>query len=96
MSAAGIEPDPEKLKAVSEWPVPKTLTELRAFVALASYYRRHVQGFAAIARPLHDLTKKGQPFVWSLERQSAFERLKASLLSYPHLGNPVVGGGVRG
>ena len=60
VSSEGIEPDPDKLSAVSEWPVPQTLTELRAFVALASYYRRHVKGFAGIARPLHDLTKKNQ------------------------------------
>ena len=50
VSSSGIEPDPEKLSAVAEWSIPKTLTELRAFVALASYYQRHVEGFAGIAR----------------------------------------------
>ena len=92
VSSAGIEPDPDKVRAVSEWPVPKTLSELRAFVALASYYRRHVKGFAEIARPLHDLTKKGQPFVRSRERQSAFKRLKAGLVSYPILATPIQDG----
>ena len=92
VSGAGIEPDPDKVRAVSEWPVPKALSELRAFVALASYCRRHVKGFAEIARPLHDLTKKGQPFVWSRERQSAFKRLKAGLVSYPILATPILEG----
>ena len=58
MSGEGIEPDPEKVQAVAEWPRPQNLTEVRAFVALASYYRRHIHSFAEIARPLHELTKK--------------------------------------
>ena len=58
VSADGIEPDPDKLKAISDWPVPENLTELRAFVGLASYYRRHVEGFSDIAKPLSELTKK--------------------------------------
>jgi len=49
VSSEGIEPDPEKVQAVAEWPTPQTLTEVRAFVALASYYRRHIQSFAEIA-----------------------------------------------
>ena len=43
VSGAGIEPDPEKVRAVFEWPLPKNITETRAFVALASYYRRHIR-----------------------------------------------------
>ena len=49
VSANGIEPDPKKLKAIADWPVPRNLTELRAFVGLASYYRRHVKGFSDLA-----------------------------------------------
>ena len=89
VSSSGIEPDPEKLSAIAEWPIPKTLTELRAFVALASYYRRHVEGFAGIARPLHDLTRKNQPFVWTEVQQKAFEELKRRLCSYPILATPL-------
>ena len=89
VSSSGIEPDPEKLSAVAEWPIPKTLTELRAFVALASYYRRHVEGFAGIARPLHDLTPENQPFIWTEIQQKAFEELKRRLCSYPVLATPI-------
>ena len=91
ISEQGIEPDPEKLKTVSEWPTSKTLTELRAFVALASYYRRHVERFAKIAKPLHELTntKKNRPFSWAKKQQRAFEELKARLISYPVLATPL-------
>ena len=83
VSEKGIEPDPEKLEVISDWPVPSNLTELRAFVGLASYYRRHVEGFSDIAKPLSELTKKNRPFVWGPEQQTAFETLKDRLIKYP-------------
>ena len=58
VSGRGIEPDPEKVRAVVDWPTPRNLTEARGFVALASYYRRFVGSFAEIARPIHLLTQK--------------------------------------
>ena len=92
VSSEGIEPDTDKLSAVSEWPVPQTLTELCAFVASASYYRRHVKGFAGIVRPLHALTRKNQPFVWTEKQQQAFEKLKHRLCLYPILATPLSDG----
>ena len=89
VSAKGIEPDPDKLAAISDWPVPSNLTELRAFVGLASYYRRHVEGFSDIAKPLSELTKKNQPFIWGPEQQTAFETLKDRLMKYPVLAPPL-------
>ena len=89
VSADGIEPDPDKLNAISDWPVPENLTELRAFVGLASYYRRHVEGFSDIAKPLSELTKKNQPFIWGSAQQNAFELLKYRLTHYPVLAPPL-------
>ena len=89
VSEAGVEPDPDKVKTVAEWPIPRNLTEVRSFVALASYYRRHIQNFAEIARPLHNLTKKGYPFRWNKEQQIAFEILKQKLINYPVLATPI-------
>ena len=92
VSEKGIEPDPDKLTAISKWPVPENLTEVRAFVGLASYYRRHVEGFSDIAKPLSELTKKNQPFLWGPEQQSAFDKLKYCLTHYPVLAPPIPGG----
>ena len=64
-------------------PPPKTATEVRSFLCLAGYYRRYVKGFAAIAAPLHDLTRKDAIFHWSEDCQAAFDQLKARLTTSP-------------
>jgi len=78
-----IEPDPSKVEAVVSWPKPENLTEVRGFVALAGYYRRHIQHFSEIARPLHLLTKKDVKFQWGDEQETAFQKLKQCLVSAP-------------
>jgi hypothetical protein len=60
VSARGIHPNPEKVQAVQEFPTPSSLSDVRAFVGMASYYRRYVRNFADIAAPLHELTKGGR------------------------------------
>jgi len=92
VSGEGIEPDPEKVH-VAEWPRPQNLTEVRAFVALASYYHRHIPCFAEIAKPLHELTKKNMQFLWGHRQEQAFLRLKEALVSVPVLAMPMDGGG---
>ena len=80
--------DPEKTKAVSEWPVPKNVKEVRSFWGLCSYYRKFIFYFANIARPIHKLTEKNQSFVWTEECQMAFENLKQALTNTPILAYP--------
>jgi hypothetical protein len=77
--------DPIKVKAVTKWPTPSNLKEVRAFVGFANFYQRFIQNFSQLARPLHDLTKKDTPFVWGSTQQSAFEQLKATFTSEPIL-----------
>jgi hypothetical protein len=60
VSARGIHPNPEKVQAVQDFPTPSSLSDVRAFVGMASYYRRYVRNFADIAAPLHELTKGGR------------------------------------
>jgi len=95
VSAEGIEPQTEKLAAIRDWPTPRCLRDVRAFFGLASYYRKFVKDFAAIAEPLSRLTRKGVPFHWTDETQLAFEQLKKALqevetLAYPHPDLPCI------
>ena len=89
VTPAGVEPDPEKVEAVRDWPVPKNVTGVRAFIGLCSYYRRFICGFAHIAGPLHRLLEAGRTFEWTAECQIAFDTLKsvlisAEVMSYPN------------
>ena len=91
VSADGISAEPEKVSAVIDFPKPKDLKALRAFIGLTSYYRRFVPCFSTVAQPLYQLTRKDEPFVWSDTCEDAFNRLKTSLtvapvLAYPHFG----------
>ena len=79
----GLLPDSSLLAAIREIPPPKTATEVRSFLGLAGYYRRYVKGFAAIAAPLHALTRKDAVFHWSEDCQTAFDRLKTLLTTSP-------------
>jgi len=88
LTEAGIEVQPEKVAAVQNWPRPRSLTELRSFVGLCSYYRRFIPGFADLAAPLHALTRKNASFRWDSEQEEAFNKLKGKLTSAPILGMP--------
>nr|GEZ94658.1 hypothetical protein [Tanacetum cinerariifolium] len=63
VSADGITMDPAKVEAITKWPRPKTVTEVRSFLGLAGYYRRFVEGFSRLALPLTKLMRKGEKFV---------------------------------
>ena len=61
----GISFDPEKIKAIEEWPVPKDTTDVWLFMGITGYYRRFIEGFSRIANPITSLQKKGNKFEWS-------------------------------
>ena len=89
ISTEGVSTDPEKVKAVQQWPVPSKVTDVRSFLGLASYYRRFIQNFAEIAAPLHRLTAKTtEKFKWSHDCDLAFRALKEKLVSAPVLAFP--------
>ena len=88
ISAAGIGADPAKCQQVQDWPLPRDLHEVRSFVGLCSYYRRHIQGFTELAAPLYELATKGTDFEWKERRKEAFRQLKNALTSAPILGFP--------
>nr|GFB47323.1 retrotransposon protein, putative, Ty3-gypsy subclass [Tanacetum cinerariifolium] len=95
VSAEGIMMDPVKVEAITKWPRPTFVTEVRSFLGLASYYRRFVEGFSRLALPLTNLMRKGEKFVWNEEREKSFEELKQRLVSAPVLTLPSGSGGFQ-
>lgn len=76
--------DPEKVKAVHDWPQPQTLKALQRFLGFANFYRRFIQGFSTVAAPLTDLVKKGTTMLqWTSEAHQAFGKTALLLRPYP-------------
>ncbi|KAL4025986.1 hypothetical protein IC575_014392 [Cucumis melo] len=75
VSKAVVSVDPAKIEAITSWPRPSTVSEVRSFLGLAGYYRRFVENFSRIATPLIQLTRKGAPFVWSKTYEDSFQNL---------------------
>ena len=84
----GIKMDQEKVKAILEWPEPKTVKGVRSFLELANFYRRFIKDYTKVARPLHDLMKKKNPFCWAKRQQVAFDTLKLHFAMAPILAFP--------
>ena len=76
--------DGRKVSAVRDWPVPENLRQLQRFLGFCNYYRRFIQGFSKIAKPLHHLTGK-VPWTWEEDQQRAFDQLKEAICSEPIL-----------
>ena len=81
----GIACDPNKVKSILDWPVPKSKRQLQVFLGVSNYLRKFVEGFSKMAAPLHRLCKKDVPFTWSEPCQAAFEALKSAIASAPVL-----------
>lgn len=82
-----MEVDHSKTTTMRSWPKPRTLTELRGFVRLTGYYRKFVQHYGTITKPLTDMTKRLQ-FKWSEEGELTFQKLKKVMMSTPVLALP--------
>lgn len=83
----GIHTDTEKIEAIQKFPTPACVTDVRSFLGICSYYRRFVPNFADLARPLHNLLKKGIKFIWDKEQENSFIQLKSKLVCGPVLGH---------
>ena len=88
ISKGGIAVDPSKVKDVLEWETAQTVKEVRSFLGLAGYYRRFIENFSKIAKPLTSLLEKNAAFIWTDERQMTFDELKKRLTMAPVLTQP--------
>ncbi|XP_055081043.1 uncharacterized protein LOC129456635 [Periophthalmus magnuspinnatus] len=83
-----VRADPEKIQAVTEWPVPTNRRQLQRFIGFANFYRRFIRDFSRVISPLTKLTSPALQFAWSPEAQTAFEKLKRLFTSAPILHQP--------
>ncbi|XP_073362464.1 uncharacterized protein [Aegilops tauschii subsp. strangulata] len=88
VSGNGVAVDPSKVAAVTEWETPTTVGEIRSFFGLAGYYRRFIENFSKIAKPMTELLKKEKKFVWTGECEASFQELKQWLVTTPVLTLP--------
>jgi hypothetical protein len=87
VSHEGVKVDPNKIKAMMDWPIPKTLKNLRGFLGLTGYYHKFVRNYGRITTPLTTLTKK-DAFSWTPEATKSFEQLKEVMCKAPVLTTP--------
>ena len=72
----GISIDPEKIRAIEDWPVPRDVTDVWSFMGITGYYQRFIEGFSRIANPINSLQKKGKKFEWNQNTKKAFRSWK--------------------
>jgi len=84
----GIKMEKEKVKGVLEWPIPKYVKDVQKFLGLVNYYCQFIEGFATVARLLHDLVKKNKKWDWMERQEKAFKELKEWFTKEPILTAP--------
>ncbi|GJW81253.1 putative reverse transcriptase domain-containing protein [Tanacetum coccineum] len=88
IDSKGIYVDPAKIESIKDWASPKNATEIRQFLGLVGYYRRFIEGFSKIAKPMTKLTQKNVNFDWGEKEEAAFQLIKQKLCSAPILALP--------
>jgi len=83
-----ISMDQTKLKGIRDWPVPKTVKQVRSFLGFSNFYRQFIRRYSDIAKPLNTLLQKKKGFIWNEEAQKLFETLKQKFTEEPVLMMP--------
>jgi len=84
----GVKPDPKLVECIQNFPVPQNVKDIKPFLGLSGYYRRFIQNYGQIAKPLTSLLKRDVPFKWSDLCQQSFKKLKSLLINYRILQYP--------
>lgn len=87
ISQEGVASDPCKIKAIQDWPTPRTIKHLRVFLGLTGYYRRFIRDYGKLGKPMTQLSKKDS-FCWNVVAQQAFDHLKQVMVQPPILAPP--------
>jgi hypothetical protein len=80
--------DPIKIAGIKNWPMPTKVKDIRSFLGFCNFYRPFIRGFAHIARPLNELTRKDAEWIWTARHQKAFDDLRDRVTSEPVLAHP--------
>jgi hypothetical protein len=88
ISEGGIFVDPSKVKDVLSWNTLQNVSDIRSFLGLAGYYRRFIEGFSKISKPMTELLEKGKTFEWTPRREASFQVLRKRLATTPVLNMP--------
>jgi hypothetical protein len=83
VSSKGLSVDESKIEAIKQWPQPQTMTDVRSFHRLASFYRRFIPHFSGIMAPVTDCMRNNSKFVWIIEAETAFHEIKRRLTTTP-------------
>jgi hypothetical protein len=82
--------DPVKIARIKNWPTPIRVKDVHSFLGFCNFYWPFIRGFAHLARPLNELTRKDAKWTWEKRHQQAFEELKARVMTEPVLAHPVL------
>ncbi|GKE03273.1 putative reverse transcriptase domain-containing protein [Tanacetum coccineum] len=88
IDSQGIHVDPTKIESIKYWASPKSPTEIQQFLGLAGYYRRFIEEFSKIGKPMTKLTQKKVKFEWGDKQETTFQLIKQKLCSAPILALP--------
>jgi hypothetical protein len=80
--------DPAKVKAITDWPIPKNLKQVQSFLGFCNFYRRFIHDYSKIVKPLTSLTQKDTPFAWDTPQNDAFLALIHKFTTSPVLALP--------
>jgi hypothetical protein len=88
ISKGGISVDPSKVQDVLSWNVPTSVGDIQSFLRLAGYYRRFIEGFSKISKPMTELLEKDKKFEWTSACEASFQVLKTRMTTAPTLVMP--------